>query len=289
MFGYFFFLAWAVQEFNKPNGLTSGGRREALNKLERALVLCETLYHGKDSISDCFHQGQRMKGQLLAQANTTAGIHDRILKNQNNTGCYNLYRTAMRSCGFWVDDDEAAARGYLPFRLTKRGESLASSFARREEAKALFSWAINGTGRREVRRLQEWGKSFCFCTFHNKTEKERFLDGFLFARGDSAEVIHDADTRLQTLCTLASTKLLFKPPTVKSTITLASTETAGADVSELETTDRGENVSFLLHFYRNRSVKGAEPFVVAAVYELLGLSLNAVFAGLMDEIMEHGR
>jgi hypothetical protein len=163
--GYFFFLAWAVRELNRRDGLAAGERRETLNRMERALVLCETLYHGKEDLKKCFHQGQRAKQRLLAEADLTAAIPDRILKNQNSTGCYNLYRTAMRSCGFWEDNDELALAGRLPFRLTARGEKLASTFARRRGAGNLLKWTLDGTGRRKVRELQQWGESFCFCKF----------------------------------------------------------------------------------------------------------------------------
>jgi hypothetical protein len=301
--GYFFFLTWAVRELNQRDGLTASERRDWLNRLERALVMCETLYHGKEGLSQCFHQGQRVKGQLLAQANETAAIPDRILKNQNSTGCYNLYRTALRSCGFWENDDQAGAMGKLPFRLTARGEKLASAFGRREGAESLLRWARDGAGKRKVRQLQQWGESLCFHTFyHAHSEKRHFLDGFLFARGDRSDVVCDADTRLRTLRTLANAGLLFGGGPAKTVTTMVNTETAGADVTELQSSgdesqqtdqpsymESGENVIFLLRFYRNRTLADAEPFVATAVYELLGLALSAVWAELLDHVMEHGR
>jgi hypothetical protein len=301
--GYFFFLPWALREVNQREGLAAGERRELLNRLERALVMCETLYHGKESLSQCFHQGQRMKGQLLAQANRTAAIPDRILKNQNNTGGYNLYRTALRSCGFWENDDQAGAAGKLPLRLTERGEKLANAFGRREGTRELLQWALDERGKRQVRQLQRWGESLCFQTFHSaRSEKKTFLEGFLFATGDRTDVVGDADTRLSTLRTLAAAGLLFRDEPEPPVTTMVSTETAGADVTELgsgtdddQGTDQpsfkesGENVTFLLYFYRHRALAGAEPFVAAAVYELLGLGLSAVWAELLDHVMQHGR
>jgi hypothetical protein len=301
--GYFFFLTWALRELNGRDGLTAGERRELLNRLERALVMCETLYHGKDGFADCFHQGQRRKGQLLAQADQRVRIPERILKNQNNTGCYNLYRTALRSCGLWENDGDAGAAGRLPLRLTERGERLANAFGRREGTKELLQWALDERGKRQVKQLQRWGQSLCFQTFHSRrSEKKIFLEGFLFAKGDRADVVCDADTRLSTLRTLAEAGLLFGSGPVRTVTTVVSTETAGADVTELaagdngsqETdqpsfTESGENVTFLLHFYRQRDMAGAEPFVAAAVYELLSLGLSAVWAELLDHVMRFGR
>jgi hypothetical protein len=303
--GYFFFLSWAVRELNKRERLAAGERRELLNRLERALVMCETVYHGLEGFSQCFHQGQRRKGQLLAQANQTAAIliPDRILKNQNNTGGYNLYRTALRSGGFWENDDEAGAAGRLPLRLTERGERLANTFGRREGAKELLQWALDERGKRQVKQLQRWGQSLCFQTFHSRrSEKKIFLEGFLFARGDRADVVCDADTRLSSLRTLAEAGLLFGSEPARTVTTMVSMETAGADVTELggsdndsqETdqpsfTESGENVAFLLRFYRQRDMAGAEPFVAAVVYELLSLGLSAVWAELLDHVTRFGR
>ncbi len=288
--GYFFFLSWAVRKLNRINGPTAKERRDMLNRLERALVLCETLYHGKNDFKNCFHQGQRAKQRLLAEANITAAIPDRILKNQNGTGCCNLYRTAMRSCGFWEDHDKANLAGQLPFRLTARGEKLANAFARRKGTQDLLKWAKDGTSQRQVQTLQQWAESFCFHTFYKKTNKKWVLEGFLFAKDDRADVVNDADTRLRTLRTLAGAGLLSGFTPTGPATTLVSNETAGADVTELaELPDWGENIAFLLHFYRDRTQTNAEPFVAAAVYELLGLALNAVWSGLIDHVLEHGR
>lgn len=288
--GYFFFLAWAVRELNRINGPTAKERREMLNSLERALVLCETLYHGKNDFKNCFHQGQRAKQRLLAEANTTSAIPNRILKNQNGTGCYNLYHTAMRSCGFWEDHDESNLAGQLPFRLTARGKKLANAFARRKGAQDLLKWAKADPSQRKVQTLQQWGESFCFHTFYKKTDRKPFLDGFLFARDDRADIVNDADTRLRTLRTLTSADILSDFTPTNSAKTLVSNETAGAGVTELaEIPDWGENIAFLLHFYRDRTLTHAVPFVAAAVYELLGLALNAVWSGLIDHVLEHGR
>lgn len=99
--GYFFFLSWVLRELNNSKNQDIGDRLDKLNRLERALVLCESIYHGKDHLKDCRHQGQRSKGHLLEQTEKMASVPDRILKDQYNTGCYNLYRTPMRVVYFF--------------------------------------------------------------------------------------------------------------------------------------------------------------------------------------------
>lgn len=90
--------------------------------------------------------------------------------------------------------------------------------------------------------------------------------------------------------TLASVGLLSGSTSTSPATTLISSEAAGADITELEDIpDWGENVAFLLHFYRDRTSNGKELFVAAAVYELLGLALNAVWSGLIDSVLENGR
>jgi len=288
--GYFFFLVWALRKLNHYEGLDTGDRLDRLNRLERALVLSESLYHGQDYLKDCNHQGQRSKGHLLTQAGKTATIPDRILKNQDNTGCYNLYRTPMRSCGFWVDDDEAATQGLIPFRLTHLGEKLANSFERRDGVEPLFEWAMNGMGRKNVDTLKQWCESFCFCTFHRRSDKKLFLEGFFFAGGEASDIVEDADRRLQTLQTLAKADLIFQQDSYLSDNTgIISSEIAGADITELDPNEIGGDSTVLLAFYSKRNLVGAEPFVAAAIYEMLGLALNAIWSDLLYYVKGHGR
>ena len=288
--GYFFFLAWAVRELNRQDTLTTNQRQDVLERLERALVLCEAFYHGKDGLSECFHQGQRVKTRLLAKAANTAEIPDRILKNQRSTGCYNLYRTAMRSCGFWLSDDDMAIRGLLPYRLTKRGEKLANAFGRRECSNSLLRWAVAGTGYRRTTDLQDWGQELCFCRFQDeRSEKRWFLDGFLFAPGDAADVVREADSRLRTLQSLAHERLLARRRSSQRPPADAATRSGVDGSADLEVQDAGENAMVLMHYYRHRHGSGAKPFVAAAVYELLALGLTAVWADLLNFVRDNGR
>jgi hypothetical protein len=286
--GYFFFLAWAIRELNSVIDVNFREKWDLLYRLERAVVLCETLNHGKEELRACLHLGQRSKPGLLTDA-TRAKIPDRILKNQTNSGCYNLYRTSMESCGFVQQYPEGIGQGLLPFKLTPRGERLADLFSKRSGSDALLGWARNGEGK-DVRDLRGWGKSHCFGTFRHNVEKKCFLEGLLYARKDAASVVNAANIRLQTLRTLQRAHLFnLQRRSGRTVTTMIANDLTDGDVSEIDSEEGRENIDFLMHFYNNRSPSGADPFVDAAVYELLGLALNAVFKGLLDTVQDKGR
>lgn len=287
--GYFFFLAWAVREINRLENLDLASRRERLNRLERALVVCETLYHGVE-LKQCQHLGQRVKGRLLAEPGLTIRIPDRILKNQHTSGCYNLYRTAMSSCGFWEEEGALSAIGKLPFRLTTRGEKLADWFGKRPEAAELFKWAMDISSVRAKEKVQAWGAALCFETFTQNNTRTQFLEGLLYVTGDCAEAVIAADKRLSTMQTLARSRLPRPGGLVGQT--LLGSELTGIDltIDELPETDNElNNAAVLLYFYRHPIVTGSGTFLEAAVYELLGLALNAIWKSLLDDVTPRGR
>lgn len=197
----------------------------------------------------------------------------------------------MRSCSFWIDDRELGSQGLIPFRLTGLGEKLANAFSRRGGAKPLIQWVLNDTRKKNVDTLRQWCDSFCFNTFYGRSDKRIFLDGFLFAGGEMADIVGDADTRLRTLQTLALAGLISEQKSNLSdnNIAIISEETAGADITEQEMDELGGDSFVLLHFYNNQFLDGAEPFIAAAIYEMLSLSFNAIWSGLLDYVKDHGR
>jgi hypothetical protein len=288
--GYFFFLPWVVRYVNALLGISAAERRETINRIERALVLCETLHHGEEGLRHCYHQGQRSKTGLLAQAAATASLPDRILKNQNNTGCYNLYRNALLSCGVWCEDDEAGARGLLPYRLSVRGEQMAQVFDRCEGAQALLRWTAGNTRPRPVGELRGWGRSFCFCDLaKGLKQRVQFLEGFIFAQDDAPNVVIDSAVRRKNLDALAAARLLHLRPSEDNASRRAVIADEEMDADGAETADGSENVGVLLYFYTHRSAPGANSFVPAAVYELLGLAVNGIWKGLLDDVPARGR
>ena len=134
--GYYGFLCWAIRTVN---GLPFSAlpprtsRREVVNALERALVLCEFIYHGLDDDS-CRLLGQRSKLRVLSSnKGDRYGVPESILKNQNSAGSFALFATSLVSLALVEEADELAADGLLPFRLTSLGGALANAFARRIE------------------------------------------------------------------------------------------------------------------------------------------------------------
>jgi len=58
---------WAIRELNSATFQRGTNRRELFHQLERALVLCEFIYHGKDD-KECRLLGQRSKSEVLQSA-----------------------------------------------------------------------------------------------------------------------------------------------------------------------------------------------------------------------------
>ncbi len=293
--GYFFFLAWAIQEINRLKNLSVTRRLDLLNRLERALVLCETLYHGTD-IDMCYHQGQRSKRRLLNQATNQLHIPERILKRQYSTGCLPMYKTAMRSCAFWVEDHDLGAQGLLPYKLTEIGERLAKNFGGRGGADQLLRWAIGGETTRDRKTIRKWGESLCFKCFDDAASSRKwFRQGFLEPPGSFLDAVQQASVRLNTLEVLAGHRLFDRAngqnPTGGGTISVAQIVTGAEDAlpddelgEDQIKIDNSVNKDILLHFFSSREEKNAASFVRAAVYELAALALNAIWKGLLDEV-----
>jgi hypothetical protein len=96
-------------------------------------------------------------------------------------------------------------------------------------------------------------------------------------------------TRLHTLQLLAASGLLFGRHKATPTVSIITEDAAGGDVEELEGSDSGENVLFLMHFYAEQPAGGGEEFIAAAVYELVSLAFNAVWAGLVASVRARKR
>lgn len=281
--GYFFFLAWALDKLDQIEGRRRE-QLELLNRMERIIVLCEALYHGVDGLDECRHQGQRRKRALIHGANNgyRADIPDTILKNQANSGCYNLYRTAMVSCGFWEEDDLRKAEGRIPYRLTELGTRLARSFADRSASEHIWNWAYKNGGSKSMATLQEWGRALCFNTFTGKTERTRFLDGFIRPAGAGAEVMRAASSRCLTLQALG--KMALTNRRSGGSKTPAGSIRTRDGMVEYDGVDSSENLECLLTFYEKRSKPGAEPFVAGAIYELLALAANGLWAEMCEAV-----
>ncbi len=134
--GYYGFLPWAIRCVNElpASGVPNKhSRRDLLNALERALVLCEFIVHGSDDT--CPVIGQRSKRRVLEGAeNDRFRVPDTILKNQNSAGAFRLFSTSLVSMGLVEEADELGVDGLVPFRLTPLGESVANVFTNRADS-----------------------------------------------------------------------------------------------------------------------------------------------------------
>ena len=148
--GYYGFLCWAIEVVNHREPLTRATRREMLHQLERALVLCEFVYHGAEDDS-CRIIGQRNRMQVLQSAEGGCyRVPSRILKNQNTAGALRLYATSLTNLSFVEDAPELAVDSKLPWVLTNLGRSLSQAFARRvPNGFVEFAFGDNGKTREE--------------------------------------------------------------------------------------------------------------------------------------------
>lgn len=281
--GYYGFLTWAVRLVNGrpcPGGRT---RLEQLLRLERALALCEFVHHGAHDHS-CPLLGQRSKTQVLQSAvGDTLRVPARILKNQASAGAYRLYFTSLQSVGLAREAPEMAAEGFLPVALTPLGERVAHGFGQRvDDDFAEAALADKPCARETVRA---WGAKLCFSRLGERDRyRTPFLEGFLLGDGPEAE------RRYRTL------QRLFR----RGLLTGAYDETEAADPGSPAEEDAGAaeappeavglgNDRVLLHFYEEDPQPDNRDLQTAAVFELLGLGLSALFQALVTVLRQSGR
>ncbi len=282
--GYYGFLSWAIRTVNAlpaedvPPRLP---RREILNALERALALCEFVHHGVGDES-CPLIGQRSKLRVLsAHTNGRFRVPDSILKNQNSAGSFRLFATSLVSLGLVEEADELAANGLLPFRLTARGERLASAFQARVDAPALQRFALgNGTQPREA--LQRWGSDLCFSSLAKRAAfRGPLLEGLLLGNNP------DAEKRYRTVALLYDAGL-----SLTSTGSSTSEDTVHeVEAATLEDSVQGtglSNLDIVLHFYGCTPRPEIRALQQLAVFELLSLGLNALFRAAVVSVAEAG-
>ena len=283
--GYYGFLAWAVQLVNDspcPGGQT---RQDRLHRLERALALCEFVWHGADDNS-CPLLGQRSKTRVLQDAEGDRfRVPKRILKNQASTGAYRLYFTSLRSLGFALDDADLGAEGLLPLTTTALGGKLAQAFQHRL-GKGFEEFAL-GDGSLERETIRSWGERLCFSSIGSlRSYREPFLEGFL--QGNSPE----AEKRYRTVRRLFQRGLLTGDYQQQAEQPLAPEAVAEEDARAAEEAPAVEglgNGRVLLHFYEEAPGSDNRDFQAAAVFELVSLGLAALFQAVVDELRASGR
>jgi hypothetical protein len=282
--GYYGFLAWAIQFINNspcPSGLT---RQECLYRLERALALCEFVYHGAGDDS-CPLLGQRSKTQVLQSAEADRfRVPKRILKNQASAGAYRLYFTSLNSFGFTQEATDLGSEGLLPLAITDLGNRLVRAIDHRLDSKfARFALSNDSLERDTIR---SWGKRLCFSELHRQGRyREPLLEGFLL--GNSP----DAEKRFRTVERLFERGLLtgsFEKPTNESTAEVLAEEDARA-AEEIPAVAGLGNDTVLLNFYEEPPQDDNQDFQAGAVFELVSLGLSALFQAIVEELWKVGR
>jgi hypothetical protein len=293
--GYYGFLCWAINSVNTRDPLPGTPHREMLNRLERALVLCEFVYHGSEDLA-CRVVGQRSRTQVLQNSeNNRYQLPRRILKNQNVAGALRLYSTSLISMGFAEEAPELAIDGKLPWVLTDLGRSLNHAFARRvPEGFADFAF---GDGAKLRESVRSWGSSLCLSKLRNlNSYRDLFLTGFLRGNSESAE------TRFSTVKRLFKRKLL--DGTYEGTTQTQRRDAVGEDevdlteevvesdgsTEEMNPEPEGlTNYEVLIHCYEENPAADNAGFQEAAVYEFMALGLSAVFHHVARRLQDSGQ
>lgn len=283
--GYYGFLTWAIRHVNGlardalPRRTT---RRDVVNALERALVLCEFVFHGLEDDS-CNLIGQRSKLRVLSGADGDRyRVPDSILKNQNSAGSFRLFATSLVSLGFVEDAEELAVDGLLPYRVTSLGDGLANSFQRRIDS--AFVPLAMGERTQTRARLRECGRDLCFSSIARQGRyREPLLRGLLL--GNS----RDAEKRYATVTHLFAQGLLDGEQTDTGAARDAVSE---EDAAVLEDDLQGaglSNLDVILRFYDCVPRDDLRPLQALAVFELLALGLSALFRAALVNVTESGK
>jgi hypothetical protein len=284
--GYYGLLARAIQVVNGlpcPVGQT---RQELLHRLERALVLCEFVYHGAED-NFCPLLGQRSRTQVLQNAEGDRfHVPKRILKNQASAGAYRLYFTSMNSLGFVDEATDLGADGLLPLTITDLGAKLARAFDHQLDDK--FAQYALGEGTLDRRTIRSWGKRLCFSKLGGLGRyREPFLKGFLL--GNSPE----AEKRYRTVQRLFGRGLLTgdyeEHVDDGSPITDAVAEEDARAVEEVPAIGGLGNSRVLLRFYEETPSPDNRDFQVAATFELLAVGLASLFQVMVEELRQCGK
>jgi len=288
--GYYGFLSWAINCANERTLSQGQTRRDMINRLERALVLCEFIQHGQGDES-CALLGQRSKRRILqSAANDRFDLPDRILQNQNSAGAFRLHSTSLVSFGFASADSELALSGDLPLSLTEDGRRLAAAFARWvPDGLADFAFGRASRAREELRK---WGSRICFSHVARGGRngfRDNLLRGLLFADSE------DGEKRYRTVKALLGRGLIGSIDAERGGIGREPhpliSEGDGDGAESLADTPQGglTNSEVLLQFYSEQSTVENRVFQVAAVYELLALGLSCMFGSLLDVLKKSGK
>lgn len=282
--GYYGFLTWAIRSVNglgRDAVPRRTSRREVLNALERALALCEFVYHGLEDDS-CSLIGQRSKLRVLSgNEGDRYRVPESILKNQNSAGSFRLFATSLVSLGFAEEADELAADGFLPFRLTPLGDVLANAFQRRVDS----SFIPFAMGERTQTRdsLRGWGRELCFSSIARQSRyRDPLLRGLLL--GNS----RDTERRYRTVAHLFAEGLF----TDDDGAAVGQDSLNEEDAAVLEDDVQGAGVSNLdvvFHFYGCPPREDLRALQALSVFELLSLGLSAIFRAAVVSITEAGK
>jgi hypothetical protein len=281
--GYYAFLCWAIERVNERALSRRVARREMLNRLERAFVLCEFVHHGRED-DGCRLLGRRSRTQVLQSVEGgTYRVPQRIMKNQSTAGALAAYGTSLTHMGFVEESLDQASDCKLEWATTETGRELARAFARRvPDGFEDFAFA-DGAKRRDS--IRSWGREICFSRLRTlQSLREVFLDGFLNGNSDGAA------TRFATVRRLFRRRLLTG--TYRAAWGHSRRDAAGEDDLDLdEESDQLQgltNDAVLIRFLKEQPSVDNVGCQEAAVYEFICLGLSAIFRHVVVRLENEG-
>lgn len=279
---YYTFLCWAVSRAQAD--ALPRAHLERVLRLERLLVLCESLRHEDDPLA-CAYIGRR-RGRRFISERRGAGLWElptRVLKNQVSNGALRLYRTSLASLGLIEEDD---LDGGLGLHLTDRGRQLANQFERVID-QGVVGWALEGGTQHQKRRgtLLDAGARMCLSGRMGAYER-RYLVAALFG-ADGAGI-----ERRETVQVLFEHGLLGSV-SVGSDATDNDadliTDDGGKPAEEAARFETQTNWGVLRRALALPPQNRLQTIQIAGAYQLAALGLNALFASALDPTAEQGR
>lgn len=281
---YYAFLCWAIDRAQAdPN---EAMHVERYQRLERLLVLCETLYHAENE-ERCRYIGWRRGAAFVRESDGARDFElpTRILKNPTSSGALRLYRASIENLEL-VTSDELA--GGLGIRLTSKGEQLARAYGRKlEPFDNWIEWALaGGVGQKKRRdKLVELGSVMCLSSI--AAGEQSIVAQALFGRSER-DASESAAQRRGTLSVLRAHELVPRSAPLDEIAPDDGMTEAESDATAGANETRG-NWAILRAALEMNDVPELRLLQQAAAYEILTVALSQIFASIVTPVLTEGR
>jgi hypothetical protein len=275
---YYSFLCWAISVAQRS--ATPDTQLAAVHRLERLLVLCESLRHRQDPVKTCAYVGRRRGSRYVTEYNDPVGFRlpTKVLKNQASNGAFRLYRTSLADVGLVEENEHDDGLGLT---LTRRGDALAQRYGRNIDD-TLVRWALDEADtRKREDGLLEAARSLCLTSGLDGHERNHLCTA-LFGESDHG-------LRRRETARLLFDHGLLAPPSdadIPSEDADGATDEEGSAAATSETSGNWSMMRSLLQMTPQHELYDLQ---AASAYEALALGLNRLFASILTPLEEQGR